>query len=85
MHRWLTVVVVVVVVVIVVVLIGFFFVFITNKNNNNTDSINQAMETIASTKEKIHIKKIVFSEGNFILFDMPAAEGSADATEHYHF
>ena len=36
-------------------------------------------------KKKLRTEKISFSEGNFILFDMPAAEGSIDAAEHYHF
>ncbi len=30
-------------------------------------------------------KKISFFEGDFILVDMPAAEGSVDAAEHYPF
>ena len=41
---------------------------------------------IASTKQKKYTKKkIAFFEGNFFLVDMPAAEGSVDAAEHYHF
>ena len=40
---------------------------------------------MASTKQQKYTKKIPFFEGNIILVDMPAAESSVDAAEHYHF